>query len=91
MENEFCLIGPFRDRADFIRKANEYRLYFNLARTNSGKENKTPWQLIQTKFRNPDPRIPVLAVCYLDRLHYKTRLHKFNQRGYDVGVLPSVV
>ena len=31
---------------------------------------------------------PVLAVCYLDRLHYKTRLHKFNQRGDDVGVLP---
>ena len=88
MENEFYLIEPFRDRADFIRKANEYQLYFNLARTNSGKENKTPWQLIQTKFRNPDPRIPALAVCCLDRLHYKTRLHKFNQRGYDVWVLP---
>jgi len=88
MENEFYCIEPFRDRADFIRKAYAYQLYFNLTRTNSGKENKTPWQLIQTKLRNPDPRIPVLTVCCLDRLHYKTRLHKFNQKGYDVGVLP---
>ena len=87
MEKEFYLIERFKDRSDFIRKARSYLLYFNIARTNSGKENKTPWQLLKDKNEKADPRIPVFMVRYLDRLH-ENNLHKASSGGYDVGVLP---
>ena len=32
---------------DFLAKVHTYQLYFNLARTNSHKENQTPWQIIE--------------------------------------------
>lgn len=87
MENEFYRIEKFKDRADFIKKAQSYLLYFNIARTNSGKENKTPWQLIKEKNSSADPRIPVFKVHYLDHLH-ENLLHNNTSGGYDVGVLP---
>ncbi len=46
MENEFY-IEKFRTRREFIRKAEIYQNYFNYARKNTGKENKTPFELIR--------------------------------------------
>jgi len=87
MEKEFYMIEKFKDRSDFIQKAQEYLYYFNIARTNSAKENKTPWQLLKEKFENPHPCIPAFRVYYLDLLH-ENLLHKSSSGGYDVGVLP---
>lgn len=87
METEFYEIETFCDRRDFIVNANAYQLYFNLARKNSGKENKTPWQLILEKNSNADPNLPLLEVVYLDKL-LENYLHKQTSGGYDVWALP---
>jgi len=104
IETEFFMLESFKSRTDFLRKANSYQLYFNLARENSGKEFNTPWQLIQNKLQNPDPHIPLLTPVFLDQIHNKllnssldylsshtlsSHLNKNPPGGYDVGVLPE--
>jgi len=88
MEGEFYEIETFTDRSDFIRKANNYLLLFNLARKNSAKECKTPWQLVKEKLKNANPHLPLLEVIYLDELFQKN-LHISSAGGYDVWALPS--
>jgi transposase len=87
MESEFYEIEPFRDRADFLAKATSYNLFFNLARKNSGKENKAPWELVLEKRPNADSLLPMLAPVFLDQLLCQ-QLHNSPQRGYDVWALP---
>lgn len=87
MEQEFYEIERFAGRQDFLAAANAYQLFFNLARTNSGKENKTPWQLITDKQPGASPILPLLSVCYLDELH-ESLLHSPAAGGYDVWGLP---
>lgn len=87
MEQEFYEIEHFADRPDFLDKANHYQLFFNLARRNSAKEDKTPWELIQQKIDQPDPMLPLLSVEYLDQLH-DSILHSSAAGGYDVWALP---
>lgn len=87
MEQEFYEIERFAGRDDFIAAANDYQLFFNLARTNSAKEGKTPWQLVQDKLPHPHPMLPLLPVAYLDELHEQI-LHSPAAGGYDVGGLP---
>jgi transposase len=98
METEFYEIESFAHRHGFLDKATTYNLYFNLARLNSGKENKTPWELTCEKYladhqadaskpKEPDPRLPILPPVYLDELWYN-RLNSTTPRGYDVGALP---
>jgi transposase len=87
MESEFYEIEPFVDRSDFLQKANAYQLFFNLARKNSGKEYKTPWQLVGEKLPNASPWLPLLEPIYLDELFDK-KLHNDCSRGYDVWALP---
>jgi transposase len=87
MEQEFYEIERFTDRADFLAAADAYNLFFNLARTNSAKENKTPWQLVQDKFPTADPALALLPVMYLDELQ-ESILHSPAAGGYDVWGLP---
>jgi len=87
METEFYEIEDFRDRADFLAKATSYNLYFNVARQNSGKENKTPWKLVRSKRPKAHPFLPLLAPVYLDLLAIKL-LHSSTKGGYDVWALP---
>ena len=87
MEREFFEIEDFRDRADFLAKVTSYNLFFNLARKNSGKENKTPWELVLEKRPNADPLLPLLAPVFLDELLFN-QLHNASKRGYDVWALP---
>jgi transposase len=87
MEPEFYELEQFVDHTDFIQKANAYLLFFNLARKNSGKEYKTPWQLVKEKLPNAVPYLPLLEVVYLDEL-YEKKLHNNYSRGYDVWALP---
>jgi len=87
MEQEFYEIEHFTGRHDFLAAANSYNLFFNLARTNSAKEHKTPWQLVQEKLPTADPTLPLLSVTYLDELH-DSILHSSAAGGYDVWGLP---
>jgi len=90
MEDEFYRLETFIDQGDFILKAVSYQMFFNLARKNSGKENKTPWQLVREKLIDPNPYIPVLEPVYLDQLYIK-RLYNNCPGGYDVWALPKKV
>ena len=68
METEFYEIEKFANRADFMRKANTYQLFFNLERPNTYKEHKTPWQLAKEKNSNLDKRLLMTAAVDLDAL-----------------------
>jgi transposase len=86
MELEFFL-EEFDNRTDFIRKANTYQHFFNYVRTNSGKENCSPWKLIQKKRSNPNLALLYLPTVFLEDLLY-SRLHPLQGVQY-VGVHPS--
>src|ERR1051326_3799636 len=68
IEDEFYEVEHFTSRSDFLRKAGSYNLWFNVARRNSGKEQKTPWELIHEKEPKVDPAICALPPVYLDEL-----------------------
>jgi transposase len=87
MEQEFYEVERFAGRDDFLAAANRYQLFFNLARRNSAKEGKTPWELVEAKRPAACPLIPLLSVPYLDELH-DAILHSPPAGGYDVWGLP---
>jgi len=67
METEFYL-ERFKDRPDFIQKASTYQNFFNFVRPNSGKENKSPWQLVQEKHSTAQPVMLYLPPVFLEDL-----------------------
>jgi transposase len=81
IEDEFFDLESFRNRADFMAKASLYQLYFNLARPNSHKENRTPWEIIHQLH----PRLP-LDTCLLPPVFLDYRLN--SQGGYDLPRYP---
>jgi transposase len=83
IEDEFYEVEQFTSRADFLRKAGAYNLWFNVARRNSGKEHKTPWELIHEREPEVDPAICTLPPVYLDELFMK-KLDSKLMWGYDV-------
>jgi len=83
MERGFLEIEDFRDRAGFLARVSSYNPFVNLARKNSGKENKRPWELGLAKRPNADRLLPLLAPVFLDELLFN-QLHNSSQRGYDV-------
>ncbi len=87
IEQEFYEVERFTGRDDFLAAANHYQLFFNLARRNSAKEDKTPWQLVNEKLPAANPMLPLLSVEYLDELHDSV-LHSPAAGGYDVWALP---
>jgi len=68
IEAEFYEIENFTDRADFMKKANTYQLFFNLERPNTYKENKNPWQLAQEKRSDITKEALMLPPVDLDAL-----------------------
>jgi transposase len=68
MEDEFYTLETFKDRQDFLAKAAMYLLTFNLIRKNSGKEWRTPWELIQEKIDHPHPDLPLFRPVFLDEV-----------------------
>ena len=43
----------------------------NIARKNSYKKNKTPWQIIQERNPKSNPNIPLLLPVFLDEVYKK--------------------
>ena len=87
IEDEFYEAETFQNKQDFFNKATAYILWFNIARKNSYKENKTPWDIIREKIRNPNPNIPVLPAFSLNDV-YRQKLKNQGPGGYHVGSLP---
>ncbi len=83
IEDEFYEVEPFTSRADFLAKAATYTLWFNVARRNSYKGHKTPWEIIQERDPTIRPEIVALPPVFLDELFIK-RLDTKTQGGYDV-------
>jgi len=79
--DEFFDWESFSSRADFLAKASLYQPYFNLARPNSHKEGRAPWQIIQQL----DPRLS-LDLCLLPPVFLDYRLD--SHAGYDVPRYP---
>ena len=84
METEFYL-EPFRSRRDFLEKATTYQHFFNYVRPNSAKENKPPWDLVQEKLPNAQPRLLYLPPVFLENLLDQ---HLYPSGVHDVGVHP---
>jgi len=57
-------IENFTGRQDFFDKANSYQLFFNLVRSNTYKENKTPVQLAHEK--EPDLSLEIAKIPVVD-------------------------
>jgi len=87
IEDEFYEIEPFSSINNFIAKATAYIVYFNVARKNSYKNNKTPWEIIFERNNNIKPEIAVLPAINLP-LILKLKFDKPTQRGYDTVQQP---
>ena len=85
MELEFYEIETFKNRQDFMNKANSYQLFFNLKRPNPYKEHKTPWQLAHEKNPLLDKRLLMIPAVDLDKL---VSMKNQIKGGNDVLTLP---
>ncbi len=83
IEDEFYEIETFLDRAHFLAKAATYNLWFNVARKNSSKGHKTPWELVHERDPSISPSIVTLPPFFLDEL-LNHKLDSPTQRGYDL-------
>lgn len=87
IEDEFYKVENFKDRYDFLQKAAAYNLWFNVARRNSYKGDKTPWEIAYQRNPKLDPKLPTLTPLYLDELFHQILFNKSNG-GYDVIPYP---
>jgi transposase len=83
IEDEFYQIEPFLNRSNFLAKATTYNLWFNIARKNSYKKNKTPWEIIHERDPSISPSIVTLPPFFLDEL-LNQKLDSPKPRGYDL-------
>lgn len=68
VEAEFFEIEQFDNREDFFAKATTYQLFFNLKRTNSYKEHKTPIELALEKKPDLNQQLFLVPPVDLDKL-----------------------
>jgi hypothetical protein len=83
IEDEFYEVEEFSSRAEFLAKARAYNLWFNVGRRNSGKENRTPWEIIHEKEPKVSAAICALPSVFLDELFMK-KLDAKLLWGYDL-------
>lgn len=87
IEDEFYEIEPFPSRQIFIHKASQYVAWFNVARKNSYKQNRTPWEIVHQRDPTIKPLIAILPAIDLDGI-MKIKLAKSTKRGYDLIPYP---
>ena len=84
IEIEFFELEKFNSIQNFLDKAYSYMLFFNLMRTNSYKENKTPHELAKNKNPQITEQLSILPPIILDEVVEK----KIAERGYDLRAIP---
>ncbi len=90
IEDELYQVESFSSKQNFQAKAATYLLWFNVARKNSYKNHKTPWEIIHDRNPNIKPQIATLPPLDLDDLWQK-KMTPPSQRGYDVIPYPSLI
>lgn len=88
IEDEFYCVEPFNSRSQFLEKAAAYNLWFNVARQNSSKRHKTPWEIVTERKTKIHPAVATWKPVYLDEL-WKLKLDAEQKGGYDVIPQPS--
>ena len=83
-ETEFYDIQGFHSRPDFLAKATTYQNYFNLARRNGSKENRSPLEILDQKDPSISPSIFLLPPVFLDKLLPDPR--SYPQGGHHVPI-----
>ena len=85
IETEFYDLTHFKSREDFLRKAESYRLFYNLERPNYSKGGKTPWLIAQQDHPDTDfaTHMQFTTVIDLDQV-FEHRLG-----GQPLPVLPG--
>jgi len=68
VEEEFYMSESFEDREDFLAKAYAYQLFFNYARKNRWRDNKTPVELLREKMSEADEQVLNLPPIRLETL-----------------------
>lgn len=88
IEEEFYNLTPFTSRADFFRKAESYRQFYNLERPNYSKGAKTPWLIAQTD--HPDSDL-ASAIQFTNVLDLRGLPKCYPQGGQPLPVLPVLI
>jgi len=81
IEDEFFEVEKFRSTQMFFDKTTAYVIWFNVARTNSYKNYKTPWEIIHKRDPTIDHKVAILPAIPLDKI-FRKKLEKPNLRGY---------
>lgn len=70
IEKEFFDYTVFESRKDFFRKAETYRLWYNLGRVNFSKKERTPLQIVDEEYANEihQSKLTRISVIDLDRI-----------------------
>jgi len=89
IEDEFYEVENFNSKKNFFHKVATYLLWFNVARKNSYKGNKTPWEIVHERDPTIKPEIAILPPIMLDELWQKN-IDSKQQRGYDVITYPLI-
>jgi len=87
IEDEFFVVETFKSIDDFFAKASAYQLWFNVARHNSYKGHKTPWQIIIERNLDADPNLLLATPLFLNKLWLQKNENP-TLRGYDVRKHP---
>lgn len=77
VEQYFYSVFQFDSKKDFYAKATERQVWFNLYRLNSGKEWKTPIEILKEDYPNIDPQIVGLTPINLDE-HQQIYFYKLD-------------
>ena len=88
IEKEFYDLTQFESRADFITKAESYRLFFNLERPNSSKGGKVPWLIAQQDWPDCDSAsyISLVQTVDLDTI----TISGYNKEGQSLPALADL-
>ena len=83
VEQEFYSCENFQDKTQFFAKAYSYQLFYNYFRPNSGKEDQSPWQIVQKAFPEINRNVLNLPPIHLDPL-----TKRFVASGYHLPKFP---
>lgn len=87
IEDEFYEVEHFSSTQDFLQKAASYNLWFNVARKNSYKGHRTPWEIAFQRNPNLNPKLPTLPPVYLDK-RFHQNIKNPATGGYHVVPYP---
>ena len=85
-ETEFFEVGKFTSGPDLRAKAAAYMVYFNAVRKNSGKEWRTPLELIREKHKGTRRDVALFRPVVLDEI--AAERVKSPDRGYHLPTYP---